>query len=152
MSKSTRIMFIAFAVVLAIHMGLSVAFVCEVYNKADDLRHQDTQNMLFLQAQLNQNDQRIQALEQDVSASTPSQDQPCIQCPADDVEVQTEKAYLYTVRRYNDVIGVFDGSGRLIKVINVHYDTLPQADQQALTRGIRAFSTDELQQLLAAYS
>lgn len=144
MNKTTRILFVTFAVLLVIHVGLSVAFSYTVYDTAADLRRQQTRDMLSLGARIDKAEALIEALqelEHDEDVSTPS----CT-CSA------TITEDTYTLRTYHDVIGVFDKDNTLIRVLNVYCAALPEADRVALERGIQVSSMEEALALLEAFS
>ena len=87
----------------------------------------------------------------------PTHNSPETQAPSEEtsdaaasVEADTSAAaYLLTV--HDDVIGVFDGDGELVRTVNVFVMTLPEAEQKALAVGILANSEEELLALLEQY-
>jgi len=65
---------------------------------------------------------------------------------------QTE-AYRYLVKNHNGHIGIFSGeSAEPEKVLSIRVDSLPAADIEALNKGIRLHSDEELLRLIEDYS
>ena len=158
MNKTTRILLIALAAVMALHIGLSIAFVVEVYDMADSIRHRETQDMLSLHASIEDAEAEIKSLEQRLNAVSTTPPNTYVSCLCKDTcscEKEPEtvpQATTYTLRTYRDLIGVFDGEDRLIRVLNVYCASLPKSDQEVLSRGITVSSMDEVLQLLGVYS
>lgn len=59
---------------------------------------------------------------------------------------------IYTVREYNGHIGIFDEDGILVKEVDIMVSSLPDADRQDLSVGIRVYSSDELEKLLEEFN
>ena len=150
MNKTTRILFVTFAVLLVIHVGLSVAFSHAVYDTAADLRRQQTRDMLSLGAR-NEKAESLNQLLQEHECEKDVSIQACA-CACSCTDQMTAKEHIYTLRAYRDVIGVFDHDNNLIRVINVYCASLPEADQAALKVGIEVSSWDEVSRLLEVYS
>ena len=155
MNKTTRILFVTFAVLLVIHVGLSVAFSYEVYDATAAIRRQQTRDMLSLQARIEKAEDVIQSsiqeAESQVLLSCPCNEPPCSCAKPEPIETTTAPS-VYTLRTYRDIIGVFDPNGQLIHVLNVYCSALPDADQAALEAGIEVASLDEAFHMLEAYS
>ena len=160
MNKTARILLVTLAVLLVVHIGLSVTFCFEVYDTAAALRRQETRDMLSLRAGLEQAEAEIRILQQrlnDQATETPDLYRPCLcqsscSCETQDKPADTAPTAVYTLRTYRDLIGVFDGDGQLIRVLNVYCAALPEADQAALESGITVSSMEEVFRILAAYS
>lgn len=152
MKQSTRILLIALGVLFAVYATLSVAFVCEVYDTEADLRHDQYRNTAYLHALIKQTEERMEQLEDRPCATVPSPDRPSDPTGGNSTPpVEEVTPILYTLRTYQDLIGVFDASGQLLKVINVYCDALPLPDRTALESGISFSSIEELIRVLNAY-
>lgn len=152
MKQSTRILFAAMGILITVYTVLSVSFVCEVYDTESDLRHVQYRNVSYLRALIKQNETRIEQLEQRPCDTSVSCD-----CSSDVPEredvptVEEVPMILYTLRAYQDLIGVFDATGELIQVINVYCDALPLLDRVALEEGLSFSNKDDLIRALNAY-
>ena len=82
------------------------------------------------------------------SVTVPSHHSPETQAPADESDTI---AAMYLMAEHNGIIGVFDATGTLLHTINVFVMTLPTADREALATGIPAYSSEELEELIARY-
>ena len=58
---------------------------------------------------------------------------------------------LYLLCEHEGILGVFDGTGDLLRTVNVMVLTLPKADRDALRVGIPFFSEAELENALEKY-
>ena len=58
---------------------------------------------------------------------------------------------LYLLCEHEGILGVFDGTGELLRTVNVMVLTLPKADRDALRVGIPFFSEAELENALEKY-
>lgn len=67
-------------------------------------------------------------------------------------EQESEAASAFVVRAHDEKIGVFDASGKLAYVVDVYLITLPQADRELLSRGIRVRDERELAALMEDYT
>lgn len=70
--------------------------------------------------------------------------------PSEDADTEAPvAAYLVTV--HEGIIGVFDASGDLVRTVNVFVMTLPEAEKEALSVGIPAYSEEEMLAILDRY-
>lgn len=60
-------------------------------------------------------------------------------------------AAMYLLTEHNNIIGVFDASGELVRTVNVFVMTLPEAEREALAVGIPAYSYEEMCGILEQY-
>ena len=70
-------------------------------------------------------------------------------------EPQTTKTIgevLFIVKEYEEKIGIFDPSGRLLQTIDIYTKTLPKTDRALLREGIELRSEAELSALIEDYS
>ena len=58
----------------------------------------------------------------------------------------------FCVRESNGLIGVYTSDGTLLKLLDVSVDSLPQADREALAKGITVNSWRELISLMQDYA
>ncbi len=94
------------------------------------------------------------AYEQETSAETDSMEFPTHNRPETEAPSTEEIApapILYTVAAHEGRIGVFDATGRLIRTVNVFLFSLPEADREALTVGIPAYSREEMVDIVSRY-
>jgi hypothetical protein len=63
-----------------------------------------------------------------------------------------EGEILYIAKEYENKIGIFDTSGRLLRSIDIYTKTLPKADRALLREGIELRSEAELISLIEDYS
>lgn len=64
----------------------------------------------------------------------------------------TDGTQCFTVREYEERIGVFNSDNVLIHVIETHIKTLPAADRYLLREGIRVTSRKELLSVIEDYT
>ncbi len=86
-------------------------------------------------------------------------------------EAQTEYIYVYIdryaestsdqgntesehwiMKNYDGRIGIFSADGKLLDVLDVYANTLPQTDQRMLQEGIKVYSKSELTALIEDYT
>ena len=60
-------------------------------------------------------------------------------------------AAMYLLTEHNNVIGVFDAAGELVRTANVFVMTLPETEREALAVGIPAYSYEEMCEILEQY-
>jgi len=65
--------------------------------------------------------------------------------------VKEEPAESYLVCSVNRMVGVYNGNGSLLRVLDVSIDTLPRSERDRLQEGIRASSWQEVELLLQDY-
>ena len=82
------------------------------------------------------------------AVTLPRHQSPETQPPTTDA---TAPSALYLLAEHEGVIGIFDAAGELIKTVNVFVMTLPEADREALSVGIPAYSWQEMCELIARY-
>jgi len=70
--------------------------------------------------------------------------------PSDTAE-STEQSETYTVREYNEKIGVFSSDGILVRTVDVYVKTLPEADRRMLREGIEITGEKQLNSLIEDY-
>ena len=58
----------------------------------------------------------------------------------------------WTVKAYNEKIGIFDSDGELVEIINTYIKALPSKDQALLREGFEVNSEKELYSVIEAYS
>lgn len=58
----------------------------------------------------------------------------------------------FTAREFEGVIGIFDSNEKLIQIIEVYTNTLPEADRRLLREGIKINSKRELYSLIEDYT
>ena len=159
MNKTTRILLGIFAALFLVHAVLSVTFVCYVSDMEADIRRSKVRDTIYLRALIQENEDRIDVLENssDITGgvTAPTPDLPCCNHDHDAVEIPEENpptTAAYILRKYRDLLGVFDGNGQLLRVINVYCDTLPETDRTALEQGITVSTLEELLFILDAYA
>lgn len=64
-------------------------------------------------------------------------------------ETDTDK--IYTVREHMGMIGIFDESGALVRVLEVYVRTLPEADKRMLKEGFEVVGTKQLNAIIEDY-
>lgn len=64
----------------------------------------------------------------------------------------SEAEQWWTVREYEDIIGVFDSDGRLVYTLDVYVKTLPETDRKLLREGIHVSGERELRNLIEDYT
>ncbi len=79
----------------------------------------------------------------------PTHQSPETQSPAEDETASP--ASLYLIAEQDGVIGLFDASGAMLRSVNVFVMTLPEADREALSVGIPAYSWGEALELLERF-
>ena len=67
-------------------------------------------------------------------------------------ETTISEDVLFIVKEYQEKIGVFDTSGRLLSTIDIYTKTLPKTDIALLKEGIKLRSEAELHSLIEDYS
>ncbi len=72
--------------------------------------------------------------------------------PTDTSAVTEPPQRQWTVREYEQVIGVFDEEGKLVYTLDVYVKTLPQTDRNLLREGICVTSEKQLRELIEDYS
>ena len=58
----------------------------------------------------------------------------------------------WTVKAYNEKIGIFNSDGELVEIIDTHIKSLPSKDQALLREGFEVNSKKELYSVIEAYS
>lgn len=82
------------------------------------------------------------------AVTLPTHQTPETQPPSTDA---VAPAALYVMSEHEGVIGIFDATGELMRVVNVFVMTLPDADREALSVGIPAYSWAEMLELIDRY-
>ena len=63
-----------------------------------------------------------------------------------------DREVCFVAKEYEEKIGIFNTSGKLLKVIDIYTKTLPKADRILLREGIELHSDAELEALIEDYS
>ena len=65
----------------------------------------------------------------------------------------SETVSLYTLREHDGRIGIFESGNKTpLKILDVYTFTLPEADREALKRGIRVYSDEALLSLIEDFT
>ena len=73
-----------------------------------------------------------------------------VSAEATDTEEEKEKAFL--IREYNEKVGIFDQSGKLVRIIDTYVKTLPNSERAELQEGFWIESDEELYLIIEAYT
>ena len=69
-----------------------------------------------------------------------------------EAETETEASFERLIKEHDGKIGIFDGNGRLLSVIETYVKTLPKSERDELKEGIRVNTEKELYSIMEAYS
>ena len=70
----------------------------------------------------------------------------------EDTEITESIKASWTVREYNNKIGVFNENGVLLEVIETYIKTLPKAEQELLREGFEVSTKEELYSIIEDYT
>ena len=71
--------------------------------------------------------------------------------PDSETESKADQA-MFLVKEQNGKIGIYDAEGKLIKIIDTHIKTLPEAERSAIKEGFNVTSEKELYDIIEAYT
>lgn len=71
--------------------------------------------------------------------------------PSPESSEEPEKA-VYTVKSYMGKIGIFSADGKLVRVLEVYVNTLPEADIRLLEEGFEVVGQAELNSIIEDYT
>ena len=174
MKKLTMGLLITAAVIVLGWLCLSTAYTHTVSEEVTRIRRESRSDVVYLRTRIRELESELTSLllnrtEPDTEAGDSEADTtesvapeteevtvPTHQSPETQPSVETHptpdvSTAAYMLTEHNGVIGRFDASGELVRVLNVFVMTLPETEREALRVGIPAYSYEEMLRLAQQY-